>query len=221
MLERYLEDFYRCIKEIYIVETNLALLNWDRATALKLEAKEFRAEQISYFSSLYHNLKTNPKLIEIVENLLAHKNQLEEDDYHNLTIFKKDYSKSLKLSSKFVALKAEVCSKAESCWESVKMKSDFKTVESLLQQVFDLVREETELLGYENCAYNALLDNYEPGFTVELGDKLLIPMGKKIAEMLPEIIERQKMDVVEDKRILSMTKAKQRELIDKLAKIIN
>jgi carboxypeptidase Taq len=70
-------------------------------------------------------------------------------------------------------------------WRNARKKSDFRAFKPFLEKSIELKREEAEKLGYEKHPYNALLDQYEEGLTVEDADVMyskLIPALKKILE---------------------------------------
>lgn len=68
-------------------------------------------------------------------------------------------------------------------WRSARKRADFGSFRPYLEKLVALKREEAEKLGYEKHPYNALLDQYEEGLTVDDVDGVfstLIPELKRI-----------------------------------------
>lgn len=219
-MQEELKSFYKSLRSIYLLSTTAGLLSWDRSTLLQQKGQNFRAEQNEFFAGMIHEMSTDSQLQENISILLSQKENLSEDDLANVNVYKKDLDQLLKLPAEFVARKAKVCSQTESVWERAKKESNFKLVQPLLQQVIDLSREEANLLGFKDHPYDALLDNYEPDFTVALGNKLLIPLGKFIKEILPEVITKQSA-FGSSLPSLAMNKNKQTKLLAKVARALN
>jgi carboxypeptidase Taq len=72
-------------------------------------------------------------------------------------------------------------------WAEAKKADDFKRFEPYLEKLVSLSREMAEKLGYEKHPYNALLDLYEEGLTVDDMDfvfNTLIPNLRRIMEKI-------------------------------------
>ncbi len=71
-------------------------------------------------------------------------------------------------------------------WREARKRSDFKAFKPHLEKNIELKREEAETLGYEGHPYNALLDHYEEGLTVDDVDR----MFSKLISALKSILAR-------------------------------
>ncbi len=82
-----------------------------------------------------------------------------------------------------------VTTEATVVWRTARKKSDFRLFQPHLDKIIHLQRRVAEKLGYERHPYNALLDLYEEGFTVEDADAVysqLIPASKRLLEKVTE-----------------------------------
>ena len=86
------------------------------------------------------------------------------------------------------------CSLAQQVWAEAKENRAFSQFLPNLRTVLSLKREEAEYLGYRDSPYNALLDVYEPGFTIAALRPLfaqikgrLVPLLKKIQQSSVQI----------------------------------
>ena len=55
-------------------------------------------------------------------------------------------------------------------------------------------KQETDILGYKDHPYNALLDEFEKGATVQLLDKTITPLLPKLKEIVQKILAKPKVD---------------------------
>jgi len=76
-----------------------------------------------------------------------------------------------------------VTTEATVVWRTARKKSDFKLFRPHLEKIVELQKTVAEKLGYEKHPYNALLDQFEEGFTVADANAVyarLIPESKKL-----------------------------------------
>lgn len=143
-----------------------AQLSWDEQTYLPPGGVPHRAEQMSLLAGLVHERFTAPRLGELIGEL-EQKNDLGDADgprRANLREARRRYDRATKLPKKLVEEISRVTSLAQHNWIEARKKSHFETFRPWLQQVVALKREEAAALGSgSGVAYDALLDDYEPG----------------------------------------------------------
>jgi carboxypeptidase Taq len=89
----------------------------------------------------------------------------------------------LKVPPELVNEIQRVTTEATVVWRTARKKSQFKLFMPHLDKILQLNRKVAERLGYKGHPYNALLNQYEEGFTVKDADKVyskLIPASKKL-----------------------------------------
>jgi carboxypeptidase Taq len=89
----------------------------------------------------------------------------------------------LKVPPELVNEIQRVTTEATVVWRTARKKSQFKLFMPHLDKILQLNRKVAEKLGYKGHPYNALLNQYEEGFTVKDADKVyskLIPASKMI-----------------------------------------
>ena len=98
--------------EIKQLESIGALLIWDMEVMMPHGSdRSFRADQSSLINGLTHERFTNPSLEKLVDELLD-KNELTEPEKREVTIVKKNISKSKKLNKEFVERFSKLTSEA-------------------------------------------------------------------------------------------------------------
>lgn len=115
----------------------------------------------------------------------------------------------------------ELCSKSEIIWEEAKEKSDFNMFLPYYTEIFEYLKKFAEYYGYEKHPYDALLEDFEPGMTVDELDKFFSELRAEIVPLLKEI-EMAKSKQAFDESFLNRYVAieAQEKLGDKILKTI-
>lgn len=192
-------ELNRRLVDISHLSSVLYLLEWDQAVNMPEMATDARAFSVSQLSAIAHN-----KFIEIdSDGLLTNlKKQLDKGKIKGrdaTIVFEtwRSFKRNKKLPEAFVRELSETVSKAQVVWEKARKENNFKLFLSLLSKIVKLKKQEAKYVGYSGSPYNALLDEYEPGMTVDEASNILdnlkdflIPFLKKIKASKIKINER-------------------------------
>jgi len=127
---------------------------------------------------------------------LSAKNGLSDRERANVNETKKEYEKDKKIPKSFVIKFSESVSKAYHAWHKAKENNDFKTFEPALSELVDLKIESTELLGYDDHPYDALLDQFEPDTKTKDLDVLFADVKEQLVDFVSILAQK---DAPEDK----------------------
>ena len=89
---------------------------------------------------------------------------------------------------KFYATTAQ----AQVVWETAREKRDYEMMLPYYEEIFDYQRRLCDWYGYEKHPYDALLDDYEKGATIETLDKFFDALKEKIVPLLKDIVKQGK-----------------------------
>lgn len=157
------------IKEVVLLGSCEALLGWDERVYIPRNGSEHRANQLSYLAGLAHKKFTDPKIGELLSEL--EQTDLIKDEYSdeavNIRELRYDYDKAVKLPQKLVEELSHTATMSQGVWAKARGQNDFATFLPYLEKMIKLCREKAECYGYKNEAYDALLNEYEPGSSVE------------------------------------------------------
>ncbi|SCZ80834.1 carboxypeptidase M32 [Acidaminobacter hydrogenoformans] len=81
-------------------------------------------------------------------------------------------------------------SKSEAEWEEAKRSGDFDSCKQHYQFIFDTARKFSEYIGYEKHPYDAWIEMFEPGMTVEKLDHFFGQLRDEIVPLLAAIREK-------------------------------
>ena len=170
-----------------------ALLQWDQETYLPPKGAHFRGQQISTLSELAHQQFSDDKLGDLLQEL-ASRNDLSFEQKRNVERTLEDYSKNKKYSSAFVRKLSDQVNKAFHAWIESRKQNSFSTFAPDLDALVALKKEETDILGYEGHPYNALLDEFEKGATVDLVDRTFAGLLPSLKALTDKIAARPQVD---------------------------
>jgi carboxypeptidase Taq len=187
------ENYVRKMHRIADVRHASAVLQWDQETHLPPKGAAFRGQQISTLSEISHQLFSEEELGNVLQELLG-KDGLQPEQKRNVERTHEDYVKNKKYTAAFVRALSEQVNKAFHAWIDSRKKNSFAVFEKDLATLLDLKKQEADLLGYQQHPYNALLDEYEKGSTVQLLDKTFTGLLPTLRDLLERIEAKPQVD---------------------------
>ncbi|WP_442604011.1 carboxypeptidase M32 [Paenibacillus sp. KN14-4R] len=184
-----LSDFKQYIRKIKSYEEAVALMNWDLRTGAPKKGAGYRSESIGELATESFKMSVSDQMAEYLayftqSNVLA---SLNEVDRKIVTECKRDFDQFKKIPAEKYQSYVTLTSKTESLWEVAKGNNDWDAFAPNLEKIVAANMEFAELWGYEGDRYNALLDNYEPGMTVEKLDEVFGALREKVVPLLAAI----------------------------------
>jgi carboxypeptidase Taq len=186
-------DYLKQIQKISDISNTISLLHWDMQTHMPKGGAKFRGQQISTLTSLVHDYFTGDEFGKVLENL-KNDNSLDEHQSANIRETLKSYERSNKLNADFVARMSKASSEGFNAWQKAHHAGDFSLFQNELEKIIELKKEEADLVGYDESAYDALLDEYEPGMKASEVDHLFDDMKQKLTPLMQQIRDTQKED---------------------------
>ena len=183
------QSFMEYVRNIKNYHEATATLAWDLRTGAPRKGVEKRSEVIGMLSGVAFRMTTSKEMESFLATLSAPDTYAQLDDVVQATVkqMKKDYDLSKKIPPEkyqdFVVLTAH----AESVWEEAKDKSDFSLFAPYLEKIVSYTKEFIEYWGYTSNKYDTLLDQYEPGMTVQKLDQLFSKLRQKAVPLLQTI----------------------------------
>ena len=140
------------------------LLGWDERTKLPPAAGEYRAEQMALLAGLVHQKRTDPRLGEWLSSLVGDPLASDRHSDAGATIrqLKRRYDKDVRLPQSLVEALVRATVLGQQAWALARKNNDFVGFQQPLDNILRLTREKADALGYPECRYDALLDDYEP-----------------------------------------------------------
>ncbi|MBM1218786.1 carboxypeptidase M32 [Ponticoccus sp. SC2-23] len=154
-------------------------LGWDQETMMPRGAAEQRAEEMAAMESVLHGRRTDPR----IADWLAGATPEGEVEAAQLREIRRAYDRAMKVPARLSSEIARVTSRAQGIWAGARAEEDPSVFLPILTEVIALRREEAACLsdGTGTSAYDALLQDYEPGATAA-------GIGAIFDEMRPRLV---------------------------------
>ena len=172
------------------LNNTLALLGWDQRTYMPVGGAATRAEQLATVSRIAHELFTSATTGHLLEAVNTADLSPDSDEARLIEVTARDFERASKLPADFVARQSKVRALANMAWQQARADSNYASFQPHLEAIVELVREQAELMGYTEHAYDALLDGFERGLTTAhvrtLFDELkagTVPLVRRIAAL--------------------------------------
>ena len=147
------------VRETTALEQVSERLSWDLETCMPSGAIEQRAEEHAAIEAILHARRTNPK----VGEWLADAKPSNDTEAANLRLVQRTFDRYNKVPVELAADLARITSKAHGIWATARAAGDFSAFAGVLGDVIELRRAEANALSDSGNAYDALLNDYEPG----------------------------------------------------------
>lgn len=158
------------LAETCLLESTLALLEWDERTGLPEKAGSFRAEQATLMAGLIHQRRTDPELGEQLSTLASSDFVADPETAEAAAVLrlKKNFERSSKLPQDLVEALSKATVLGQQAWEKARAADDWAAFEPHMSEIFNLRRQEAECLKEDGQSlYDAMLDQYEEGARAE------------------------------------------------------
>jgi carboxypeptidase Taq len=136
-------------------------LGWDQETVMPDGAAGQRSEEIGALEGVLHSRRTDPRLAEWLAAAVAPDAVAEAQ----LRQVRRSYARTMKVPAKLAEEIATTMSLAQGVWAECRAREDVAGFLPTLRKVVELKRQEGAALAAGGDAYDALVDDYEPGMT--------------------------------------------------------
>lgn len=184
------KQYVQQMQQLADVENAIAVLSWDKEVNLPDKGARFRSQQIATLSGIAHEIFTDPKLGDILAQLIQDDSGLSQEEKRNVDLSWYDLQRSRKLNSEFVIRRAQLVSEAYHAWVAARAANDFSMFAGPLQELVLLKREEADKMGYDAHPYDALMEEYEPGMRCSDLDPLFADVRQQLVDFVRSIRER-------------------------------
>ncbi len=184
------QELVQLHRDIAMISSVSALLNWDQETYMPPAGAEFRAEQQSVVARMAHERRTDRRIGELLKACEGNGiMKSSEAAAANVREMRRDYDLATKLPTDLVAEIAKVTSQAQEAWKAARKESDFATFAPWLERVMGLMRRKAQCLGVGPGGelYDRLLDENEPGMTARELERIFPPLRQALTDLIAQV----------------------------------
>ena len=141
------------------------LLDWDQQTMMPPGGAPARAETAATVQRISHEMFVSDETGRLLEAAEAHLNgaPADSDDASLVRVTRRRWEKARRVPPQLAADLARAASIGHQAWVVAREASDFAAFMPYLERNFELVRRYIDCFDGFECAYDVLLDDYEPG----------------------------------------------------------
>jgi len=167
-------------RPVWVLGHSMAVLRWDMETHMPDAGARSRGLALGQLAVMVQ--KATLELDGLV-GAAEKSRDLDDVGKGMVRVLKRSLDYYQKVPPKLVGDLRRTTAEATVVWRTARKKSDFQLFKPHLDKILRLEREVAERLGYEKHPYDALMDEFEEGFTVSDADAVfaaLIPGIRKI-----------------------------------------
>jgi len=165
-----------------------ALMYWDAlTTGVPEKSLPARGAAMGWLSRESFRHFIAPDTLEAVETLESEGKSLSVNERAMAREMGRQYRKLKAVPPDEYKAFNELAAQAEQVWEAARAKRDFAMMLPYYEKIFDYKRRLCDWYGYEKHPYDALLDDYEQGATVEMLDGFFDALRQKIVPLIKDI----------------------------------
>lgn len=169
------------------------VLEWDLETMMPPGGAESRGEQLAALKTVIHELERAAALEELLEHAAGEAEELDEWRRANLREMRRMYQHQRAVPTELVEELTRATTACTMVWREARPAGAYQQVRPHLAQIVGLVRSiaqsKAEALGCS--AYDALLDEWQPGLRVERVDDLFSALEQALPPLIERAISRQ------------------------------
>lgn len=196
----------------------LGVLSLDAATAAPKDTAEGRGRTMGVLSQVVYDLLANSNNAALAEYLEAHKEALDPAARRELQLFRREFQKLSRIPAKEYVDYQILVNDAQAVWEDAKNQDDFQRFLPYLEKIVEANRRFAGYYDPQKAPYDALLNEYEPGLTMQTLDRFFDQLR---AAIVPLIAKIKAAPAIDDGFLFRhYPKADQERLSDRLMEIL-
>jgi len=168
-------------------------MQWDaQTTGVPEKSLNDRGEAMGWISGEMFRRLMSPDTLEAVETLEAVSTELNDVERAMVREIGSKYRKFTAVPQEEFEKYNELVAQSMMVWETAREKRDYDMMLPYYEKIFDYQRRLCDWYGYENHPYDALLNDYDKGSTVELLDGFFSALREKVVPLFLEIVKEGK-----------------------------
>ena len=171
------------------------LLEWDQQTMMPPQGVRTRAESLATLQRLRHDMFVSDEIGRLLDAAAAEVDGQpdDSDDAALVRVTRRRWEKARRVPSELAGELARAGSVGQKEWIVARANSDFASFVPCLERNYELARRYVDCFEGFDCAYDVLLDDYEPGMkTVEVSSlfaELKSELTPMIARLAAHVID--------------------------------
>lgn len=172
----------------------IEVLYLDATTAAPSDTGEGRGKTLEILTQVVYDLTTNPRNGELLSYLEAHLEELTPLEKREVEILRKRYDEVNRIPAEEYVAYSVLINEAQDVWHKAKLEDDFEAFAPYLEKIVAYNRKFAGYYHPEMEPYNALLNDYEEGLTMETLDAFFAQLRQTIVPLIEKIQNTRQID---------------------------
>jgi carboxypeptidase Taq len=181
-LQETIANFKNYTDKMYSLQMAVEMFNWDMETGSPKGGISAIAKYMGILSSEAFGMSISDEMNVFITELQKNENKLDDITLAMLRMCKRDFESSKKIPKEEMRKYIELIANSGEIWKKAKMENNYNMYAKTLDEIIKYKIKFIDYRGFKEHPYNTLLDDYEPGMTVE---KLDIFFGKLKETIVP------------------------------------
>ena len=196
----------------------MGVLYLDATTAAPSDTWDGRGKTMEIMSQLIYDLTANPQNGELFNYLADHVDELDAQTRRELEVLRKNYDQMFKIPAQEYVDYSVLINDAQAVWAKAKNEDDFASFAPYLEKIVSYNRKFAAYYNPTMAPYDALLNEYEEGTTMEKLDAFFAQLRQIIVPLIAKI---QKAEPIDDSFLFEYYPIEeQRKLSDYLMEVM-
>src|ERR1700742_4556865 len=170
----------------------MSLAHWDQQTMMPPQGGEARAESLATLTRISHEMFVDDETGRLLGDATSELNASDPDgdDVRLITLVRRHGDKARRVPPDLAAEMARAASVGQEAWVVAREAGDFHSFAPYLEHNFELARRYVEChvdSGDFECAYDVLLDDYEPRLPTRDVSALFAELKAELVPVIAQI----------------------------------
>ncbi|GKZ14305.1 carboxypeptidase M32 [Haladaptatus sp. T7] len=174
-------------RRISNVENAGMILYWDQQTKMPEGGTPARAKQLSALQSIGHELLTDERTGELLDELESE--DLDDERAAVVREVRRKYDRAVSVPSDLVEKISETTSEAQPAWQRAKTEDEFETFAPYLERLRELHIERAEHIAPDEDPYEVMFEDGEPYLPLERVDEIFDELREGLVPLIEDIEE--------------------------------
>ena len=172
----------------------LGVLYLDATTAAPSDTWEGRGKTMEIMSEITYKLSTDPENDVLLSYLESHLEELDDQTRREVEVLRKGYDQTKKVPAEEYIAYSVLTNDAQAVWAKAKNEDDFAAFAPYLEKIMDYNRKFAGYYNPQMKPYDALLNEYEEGLTMETLDAFFAQLRSVIVPLIGKIQNAQQIE---------------------------
>ena len=191
-LEQAVEKLNEIEKASYALGHAQSILYVDGDTVAPKNSWKGRGIALAYLGELTYRQLVNPETGEMLETILAHREEVPEITFRRAEVMKEEYDDLHVLPMEEYVAWQELTNEAGAVWHDAKVRSDWAMFAPYLEKLIASRRRFAALKDPDKPAYDVLLNQYEKGACMASLDPFFRTLREELSPVIREVAAREK-----------------------------